>query len=114
MKFSKVNNKYQNLDRIDTELSLHFSFLINLIWFNLQSVNLKFEVMKKIIYLLSVLILVAITFNLTITVKHFNNNSSMTLQNIEALSYAETINKNCVGVGSLDCPNSNFKVKLVY
>lgn len=80
----------------------------------MQSLNQEFEVMKKIIYLISVLILVAITFNLTIVINHLNSISYMTLQNIEALSYAETINKNCVGVGSLDCPNSNIKVKLVY
>lgn len=79
----------------------------------MQSLILKFEVMKKIIYLLSVLILVAISFNLTIVVNHLNSVSYLTLQNIEALSYAETVNELCCGIGSLDCPNSQIKVKFV-
>jgi len=92
---------------------MFFSFLINLNWLNLRSVNLSLKDMKKILYSLSVLILIVISFNLTITVKHFNNNSSITLQNIEALSYAETVNNLCYGIGSLDCPNSHEKVKFV-
>lgn len=70
--------------------------------------------MKKILYFLSVLVLLVTTFNFTIVSKGINNVSHLVLQNIEALSYAETTNGICFGIGSLDCPNSETKVKIVY
>ena len=54
------------------------------------------------------------TFNFTIVSKRVNNVSSIALQNIEALSYAETVNEHCYGIGSLDCPDSKSKVKFVF
>jgi len=69
--------------------------------------------MKKILYSLAVIILFVTTFNFTILYKRINSESYLILQNIEALSYAETINAYCFGIGSLDCPNSNEKVKVV-
>lgn len=70
--------------------------------------------MKKIRYSVFVLVLLISLFNFTIVSKRVNNTSSIALQNVEALSYAESINKSCLGVGSIDCPNSNEKVKFVY
>jgi len=70
--------------------------------------------MKKILYSLAVLILIVITFNFSIVTKRVNNVSSITLQNIEALSYAETTGQHCYYEGSIDCPVSKDKVKFVY
>ena len=70
--------------------------------------------MKKILYSLSVLVILVGTFNFTIINKRINNVSCIVLKNIEALSYAETVNEQCYGIGSLDCPNSKGKVKFVY
>lgn len=70
--------------------------------------------MKKALYFLSVLVLLVVTFNFTIVNKRINNVSCLALQNIEALSYAETIGQHCFLDGSLDCPFSNEKVKYVY
>jgi hypothetical protein len=70
--------------------------------------------MKKILYSLSVLVILVTAFNFTIVNKRINNVSRIVLQNIEALSYAETTNGICFGIGSLDCPNSEKKVKIVY
>jgi len=70
--------------------------------------------MKKILYSLAVLVLIVITFNFSIVTKRVNNVSSIALQNIEALSYAESTNQSCLGVGSIDCPVSKNKVKFVY
>jgi hypothetical protein len=70
--------------------------------------------MKKILYSLAILVVLIQTFNFTIVHKRVNNVSNLALQNIEALSYAETINGFCLGVGSLDCPISENKVRLVY
>ena len=70
--------------------------------------------MKKILYSLAVLVLIVITFNFSIVTKRVNNVSSIALQNIEALSYAESTNQSCLGAGSIDCPASKNKVKIVY
>jgi len=80
----------------------------------LHAANLKLNYMKKILYSLSVLVILVTTFNFTIINKHFDNVSCIALQNIEALSYAESTNQSCLGIGSLDCPNSKEKVKFVY
>jgi len=76
--------------------------------------ELNYKQMKKILYPLAVLVLFVSTFNFSIITKRVNNASSIALQNIEALSYAESTNQSCVGVGSIDCPVSNNKVKLVF
>lgn len=82
--------------------------------FNLRIVNLRLDYMKKILYFLSVLMLLIITFNFTIVCKRVNNVSRLALKNIEALSYAETTYERCYGIGSLDCPNSKDKVRIVF
>jgi len=70
--------------------------------------------MRKILYSVAVIVLIAVTFNFTIVAKRVNNVSCLALQNIEALSFAETNYQSCVGVGSLDCPISENKVRLVF
>jgi len=70
--------------------------------------------MKKILYSLAVVALFVITFNFSIVTKRVNNASSIELQNIEALSYAETVGQHCYYDGSVDCPISKDKVKFVY
>jgi hypothetical protein len=70
--------------------------------------------MKKILYSLAVLVLIVFTFNFSIVTKRVNNVSSVALQNIEALSYAETTGQQCFFDGSVDCPVSKVKVKIVY
>lgn len=70
--------------------------------------------MKKILYSLSVLVILVTTFNFTIVNKRINNVSRLVLQNIEALSHAESTNQFCQGVGSVDCPLSKSKAKYVY
>jgi NVEALA protein len=82
--------------------------------FNLRFVNLRLGYMKKFIYFLSVLMLLVITFNFTLVSKRVNNITRLALQNIEALSYAESTCKSCQGLGSVDCPNSDKKVKVVF
>jgi len=42
-----------------------------------------------------------------------NENSGISLSNIEALSSGEAI-AYCVGTGSVDCPTSSTKVQLIY
>lgn len=84
-----------------------------MIVFNLHIVNLSLNYMKKILYSLTVLVILVTTFNFTIINKRINNVSCIVLKNIEALSYAETVNDYCFGIGSLDCPNSKEKVKAV-
>jgi len=69
--------------------------------------------MRKILYSLTVIVLLAVTFNFTIVAKRVNNVSCLALQNIEALSYAETTNTICLGDGSLDCPVTGKKVEFV-
>ena len=103
----------QNRVRIQSELSCFFTWIFYLIAFNLQFVNLILNYMKKILCSLSVLVILVTTFNFTIINKRINNVSCIVLKNIEALSYAETTNENCYGVGSVDCPNSKEKVKFV-
>lgn len=70
--------------------------------------------MKKILYSLFFLVLLVTTFNFTIINKRINNVSRLALQNIEALSYAESVEQHCYLDGSLDCPISKVKVKIVY
>lgn len=45
---------------------------------------------------------------------HQNSFPAITLQNIEALSDAESPNLNCVGLGSVDCPDEETKVKYLF
>lgn len=60
------------------------------------------------------MVLFVTTFNFTIVNKRVNNVSCLALQNIEALSYAESVGQHCFYDGSIDCPISNDKVKFVY
>lgn len=65
--------------------------------------------MKKLIYFLLGSIVLVITFNMNIVINR-NNISGISLQNIEALSYAESTEQLCFGIGSIDCPTGHTKV----
>lgn len=54
------------------------------------------------------------TFNFNIAKKGKNSESHLVIQNIEVLSYAETVKQECIYVGSVDCPVSATKVKFVF
>ena len=71
----------------------------------MRIINLSLKPMKKILYSLAVLVVIIQAFNFTIVRKRVNNVSSLALQNIEALSFAETIEDHCYGIGSIDCPD---------
>jgi hypothetical protein len=70
--------------------------------------------MKKIIYSIAILTVFCTTCNFTLVQKQASNLSSLELQNIEALSYAESDGQRCFLDGSLDCPFSKEKVKYVF
>ena len=80
----------------------------------MRIINLSLKPMKKILYSLAVLVVLTVTLNFTIVAKRVNNVSSLALQNIEALSFAETIEDHCYGIGSIDCPDSKEKVRFVF
>ena len=76
----------------------------------MQNNYLSLNPMRKVLYSLAVLVVFILTFNFTIVSKHVNNFGSLALQNIEALSYAETAEPVCYGLGSIDCPTERTKV----
>jgi hypothetical protein len=67
--------------------------------------------MKKIKYL--VLIIIAVLISLNMHIKKGNNSSSIWMGNVEALSQSENIRIDCSFIGSLDCPISSSKVKYI-
>lgn len=71
--------------------------------------------MKKITFLCAVTVAIA---SVSISSNYKANSEQVNrllLENIECLSYPETdIPFECIGYGSLDCPNRNQKVILYY
>jgi len=67
--------------------------------------------MKKIKYL--VLIIIAVLISLNMHIKKGNNSSSIWMGNVEALSQSENVGIYCIHWGSLDCPVSSSKVKYI-
>lgn len=69
--------------------------------------------MKKLIYAGLVTVTFIVVFNTSLTIKD-SRFSSIELNNIETLSYAESTNDICCGIGSVDCPKNKTKVIIVY
>ncbi len=69
--------------------------------------------MKKVLYLLLALIVLIIIMNVQVNLSS-NDFLSISLQNIEALSFTESSDYNCLGLGSLDCPKQLIKAKYIY
>jgi len=69
--------------------------------------------MKKSIYFLLAFVVFIIFFNINVKI-HQNSFPAITLQNIEALSYGESSDVVCTGIGSVDCPITKIKVVFVY
>ena len=68
--------------------------------------------MKKIIFLL---LCIVVVLSAKYFSSHKNVQSELLLYNIEALAADEGGGPyNCVGVGSIDCPLSHYKVKYVF
>jgi hypothetical protein len=68
--------------------------------------------MKKTLYFLPAFVVFALLINIHVDV-HQKDLPSITLQNIEALSNSESPDVTCYGIGSVDCPNENIKVRVV-
>jgi hypothetical protein len=69
--------------------------------------------MKKIIYFLPAFIAVAILINIQVNLNQ-KVLPTITLQNIEALSNSEFPEVKCYGIGSIDCPSEDIKVKYIF
>ncbi|MEA4936496.1 hypothetical protein SDC9_198110 [bioreactor metagenome] len=69
--------------------------------------------MKKSIYFLMVFVVSTIFFNIKVNMQK-DQLPIMTLQNVEALSDAESSDVMCHGIGSVDCPKDQSKVVFVY
>lgn len=71
--------------------------------------------MKKIAFIFALAVSIA---SISISSNNISNNeqiNNLLLENIESLSSPETdIFFECVGLGSVDCPNRNQKVILYY
>ena len=99
----------QNCDRIEFDF---FCFIQNKI---ILFVSSKFNSnsMKKTMYALLTLVVFVGALNINIT-GHSDQIPAIYLSNIETLSYAESSENRCFGTGSIDCPSSSNKVKIIF
>ena len=69
--------------------------------------------MKKTMYALLTLVLFIGALNISIT-GYSDQTTAVYLSNIETLSYAESSENSCFGTGSIDCPSSSNKVRIIF
>jgi len=71
--------------------------------------------MKKGLLIGAIGLSALIGFNVTIGIENLNEESYVTLKNIEALAdNGENFLYECLSFGSIECPNSPIKVKFVW